>query len=255
MTLRLDGKVIIITGAGGGIGSVTAQRLAAEGARVVLADVDIAAANRALARVTAVGGEARTAEVDVADSDSAKGLMDFAVAEFGQLDGLHNNAAQMAPDFLKLDGDLIETPHWVWQRTLDVDLTGCFNCIRHALPYLLQRGGSIVNTSSDGAFSADPGFVGYSVAKAGMLAITRHVASRWGKERIRCNAIAPGLIVSEASRARLDDRWFEDTLAKNKSWRLGDPTDVAAMVAMLMSEDGEWINGQTISINGGAMMR
>ena len=252
----LDRKVIIVTGAGGGIGSATAARLASEGASIVLADLHLAAAQEAANAITTAGGTAIATEVDIGDEDAVRAMVDLAVDEFGRLDGLHNNAADLSDDVLGRDGDLLEVPFEVWQRTIDVSLSGAFHCCRHALPHILASGGgAIVNTSSDAAFHAEPRFASYSVAKAGLLALTRHIAVRWGKERIRCNAITPGLVLTKGAQELVGADWIEHQLSINHSWRLGEPEDIAAVVALLMSDDGAWINGQTYSVNGGAVMR
>jgi NAD(P)-dependent dehydrogenase (short-subunit alcohol dehydrogenase family) len=124
------------------------------------------------------------------------------------------------------------------------------------LPVLLERGGgSLVYTSSAAAFIGEPERPAYAVAKAGINAIVRHVASKWGKQGIRANAIAPGLVLTDKIQQALDPKFRDMALRGSKSPRLGRPEDIAAMVAFLMSDDGEWINGQVLSVDGGATMR
>lgn len=250
----LEGKVIVVTGGGGGLGSATAERLCREGAHVVVADIDLAAAAAAADRVRAEGGVARAFQVDTTSEAAMAELMGFAVTEFGSLFGLHNNAADLSAENFGRDTDALDVPLEVWQRTLDVTLTGYLYGVRHALPHMLRGGGgSIVNTSSDAAFTAEVWGVAYGVAKAGLLALSRHVANRWGKDGIRCNVISPGMIPTPNSRkaaamAGIDlDAGLADCLLP----RLGEPRDIAGVVTMLMSEDGAFVNGQTLSVNGG----
>jgi len=121
---------------------------------------------------------------------------------------------------------------------------------------LLKRGGgAIVYTSSGAAYVGEPERVSYAVSKSGINALMRHVASRWGKDGIRSNAIAPGLVLTDGSRASMDAEAQERMLALGRSTRLGTPDDIASMVALLFSDDGEWVNGQVISVDGGITMR
>ena len=252
----LDGKVIVVTGAAGGIGAATSARLAAEGATVVLTDVDTDVARAAAKEIVAGGGRAEALRLDIGDAAMVAEVIDGVADRHGRLDGLHNNAADLSEANLGRDGDLLEVPMEVWQRTLDVSLTGTMMCCRAAVPHLLAAGGgSIVNTSSDAAYLGEPRFAAYSVAKLGMLALTRHIASRWGKDGVRCNAITPGLVLTDAAAVLVGQDWADHQLAITRSTRLGRPADIAAMVALLMSEDGEWINGQTYAVNGGTTIR
>jgi NAD(P)-dependent dehydrogenase (short-subunit alcohol dehydrogenase family) len=252
----LDGKVIVVTGGGGGLGGATARRLCDEGAHVVVADIDMSAASAVVSDITDVGGVARACEVDTSSEASMRELIEYAVGEFGSLYGLHNNAADLSAENFGRDTDALDVPIEVWQRTIDVTLSGYLYGIKYSLPHMLVGGsGSIVNTSSDVAFTGEAWGVSYGVAKAGLLALSRHVATRWGKDGIRCNVISPGMIPTPNSRkaaamAGIDlDAGLADCLLP----RLGQPRDIAATIAMLMSEDGEFVNGQTLSVNGGGV--
>jgi NAD(P)-dependent dehydrogenase (short-subunit alcohol dehydrogenase family) len=252
----LDDKIIIVTGAGGGIGAATSARLAAEGAMVIVTDLSLAAAESAAHDIVGAGGRAQARALDISDAQMVATVIDAVAAEHGRIDGLHNNAADLSAATLGRDADLLEVPPEVWQRTMDVSLTGTMLCCRHVVAHMLAAGGgSIVNTSSDAAFLGEPRLVSYSVAKAGMLALTRHIASRWGKQRIRANSITPGLVLTDAASAAMGQDWIEHQLSITRSDRLGKPEDIAAMVALLMSDDGEWINGQTYAVNGGTVLR
>jgi NAD(P)-dependent dehydrogenase (short-subunit alcohol dehydrogenase family) len=141
----------------------------------------------------------------------------------------------------------------VWHRRLNVGLLGFVFAARHAVPHILERGGGgIVGTTSDAAYVGEPVRVAYAAAKAGMGAVVRHIASRWGAEGIRANAVSPGLVPSAAMMA---DARFAKMLQHPRSNRFGKPDDIAAMVTFLLSDDGAWVNGQCICVDGGTLMR
>jgi NAD(P)-dependent dehydrogenase (short-subunit alcohol dehydrogenase family) len=155
------------------------------------------------------------------------------------------------------DGDLLATDLAVWRRTLEVNLIGYALTSRAVLPLLLEQGGgAIVNTSSASAHAGDHIRAAYQTSKAGINALTRHIAARWGKEGIRSNCVSPGVVLTEsAQKMALSPEALEFTRMTIPSTRLGKPEDLAGIVAFLLSDDAEWINGQIWSINGGAMLR
>ena len=264
----LRDKVVVVAAGGtadpagrarASIGGATARRLAQEGARVVVGDVAEDAAHRTVDLIVADGGTAVAQHYDATDEASIHALMARAVTEFGGIDGLHANAMDMSPGTLGADGehDLLTLPLDVWNRTLAVGLTGLFLTTRHALPHLIERGkGSIVVTTSVVVYAGEPVRVAYGTAKTGMTAIVRHIASRWGSEGIRANAVAPGNVVpGDASLATLPEDVRERALRRYRSTRLGEPNDIASMVAFLLSDEGAWINGQILSVDGGVTLR
>jgi NAD(P)-dependent dehydrogenase (short-subunit alcohol dehydrogenase family) len=253
MTRRgLDRKVAVVAGAGG-IGGATALRLAQDGCRVVLGDQAIEAAERVVREIAAGGGEAIAATYDQADEASVAALIQAAVGAYGQLDFLHANAydAQLLAD----DSDAMSIDLGVFDATLDVNLRGYLLLTRSALPHLLRSRGAIVYTSSGAAYAGEPIRMAYAVSKAGINALMRHVATRWGKEGVRANSICPGLVLVESVKARRSPEALDAMLTAHRSWRLGKPEDIAGMVATLFSADGEWITGQAISVDGGISMR
>lgn len=250
---RLPGAVVVIAGGAGAIGTATAQRLAAEGASVVVGDINRDEAHDVADAIRAAGGQAIAAYVDIADDRSVFELVELGVKTFGKLDGMHANAADLSNQDRDTNALDIDLDHW--DHILRVDLRGYLSCTRHALPHLIKGGGgAIVYTSSVAAFYGEPVRVAYAVAKAGVNALTRHVASAWGKQGIRANAIAPGLVLSGPVMS-LPESFREEMLALNRSTRLGDPADIAAMVNYLMSDDGAWIQGQVLNVDGGSLMR
>jgi NAD(P)-dependent dehydrogenase (short-subunit alcohol dehydrogenase family) len=251
----LAGKVAVIAGGATGIGAATAGRLAAEGVLVVVGDVSGDGAEATAQAIRAGGGSAAAVAFDLADTDSVRALIDSAVAEFGGLDLLFNVGSDMS--LLRGDTDVVDIDFEVWDRTMTVTLRGYVASMKYAIPAMLARGGgAIVNMSSAAAFIGEPTRPAYATAKAGIGALTRHVASRWGKDGIRCNAVAPGFTGTDVMRSIA--QWPEleaAALRGTRSTRVGHPDDIAAMVAFLMSDEGAWVNGQVINIDGGAVLR
>ncbi|MGE4404322.1 SDR family NAD(P)-dependent oxidoreductase [Pseudomonas sp.] len=251
----LKDKVIIIAGGALGIGAATARRLARDGAKVVIGDLNEKGAAATAASICDAGGVASSIGFDMTDEQSIKAMFDHAIERYGKLDGLHNNAA----DFKVMEGDsnILDITLEAWERTFKVDLTGFFLTMRHAIPLMLkQGGGSIVNTSSAAAFVAMPNLPAYSAAKAGVVSLTRHVAVLYGRQGIRCNNVGPGAVRTEsadaAAEATGDPGWWDrvrDTISHSN--RNGRPEDLGSMVALLMSDEGSWINGQSIKVDGG----
>ena len=253
MTGKLSGRVALVVG-GGGIGGATARRLAADGAAVVIGDVNAGNAATIAAQITALGGNAAGLGCDISDESAVAALVSAAVTRYGGLDLMHANAADLQVIFW--DSNAVDVDMDVFERTIAVNLRGYLYCTRHAVPQMLRRGaGAIVYTSSGASFIGDPERPCYAMAKAGVNALMRHVASRWGKQGIRANVVAPGLVLTENNLKTMPEEVKAASLARIRSTRLGVPDDVAAMVALLLSDDGAWINGQVISVDGGATMR
>ena len=256
MGLRgLSGKVVIVAGGATGIGAATASRLGAEGCLVVVGDVASEAAERTAARIVADGGTASAVAFDLADPDSVANLVSTAATIHGGVDALFTVGADMAA--IRGDTDVVDIDLDLWDRVMTVNLRGYVAAMKHAIPQLLSRGGgAIVNMSSAAAFQGEPARPAYATAKAGIGALTRHVAARWGKDGIRCNAVAPGFTATEAIRSA--PQWPDleaSALKRIRGPRVGETEDVAALVAFLLSEEGGWINGQVINVDGGTVLR
>ena len=153
------------------------------------------------------------------------------------------------------DVDALNISLEMWNRTLNVDLTGYLICTKEALPDMIKKQkGSIVYTVSGAIYHPEDVRVAYSVAKAGVTSLMRHVAHKWGKQGIRANAIAPGLILTPATRMHLTQEMRDQVLTTTRSTRLGEPKDIAAFVAMLFSDDGEWVTGKIYVVDGGQII-
>jgi NAD(P)-dependent dehydrogenase (short-subunit alcohol dehydrogenase family) len=256
MGLRgLAERVAVVVGGATGIGAATAARLGEEGCRVVIGDVAADTAQQTAARIVAAGGTAAHVGFDLADPASVANLIDTAATTYDGVDLLFNVGADMST--IRADTDVVDIDFGVWDRVMAVNLRGYVAAMKYAIPRMLSRGGgAIVNMSSAAAFQGEPARPAYATAKAGIGAITRHVASRWGKEGIRCNAVAPGFTATEAIRSA--PQWPElqaAALKRIRGTRVGDPDDIAALVAFLLSEEGAWINGQVVNIDGGTVLR
>jgi NAD(P)-dependent dehydrogenase (short-subunit alcohol dehydrogenase family) len=247
--------VVVVAGGAGGIGTVTCLRLASEGAAVVVGDLNAEGASAVADSIAAEGGRALAVPMDITEESSVADLFKSATDHFGGIDGVHANAADLSPATIGGDTDAVSMQVDLFDHILAVNLRGHFLCTRLAVPALLERGGgSLVYTASAAAFLGEPARPAYAIAKAGICALVRHVATRWGRERVRANAIAPGLVVTPMIAAAGAEAVLARSLRHTRSWRLGEPSDISAMVAHLMSGEGEWINGQVISVDGGTVL-
>jgi 3-oxoacyl-[acyl-carrier protein] reductase len=243
-------KVALVTAAAGaGIGAAVSKRLAADGYDVVITD---AHERRAKELADQLGSEhGRTflsIPLDVTDAAAVEQAMNTVVAERGRLDVLVNNAG-----WSKIE-PVAEMSLETWQRCLDVDLTGTFLCLRHALPHMIKAGGgAVVNISSIAAYETSTEHGGaYSAAKAGVLALTRVAAAENGRHGIRVNAVTPGLIYNDFLRKIYPDEFF-DGYAESRSLvgRVGQPEDVASLVAFLVSDQAGYVTGEVYGVSGG----
>lgn len=248
---RLDGKTAIVTGAGSGIGRATARALSREGASVIVADIQGAAADAVVAEIRAAGGEALASATDVSDETAVRAMVQAAVDAFGRLDILHNNASDLA--LLQRDHELLELDLALWNRTLAVSLGGPMLGCKHAIPHMLAAGGgSIINTSSINGRRGDVTRMAYGSAKGGLNTLTQYVAAAYGSRGVRCNAICPGVIRTRPGMSG-DDPGLKPMLDSTTLGRLGEPEDVAALVVFLASPESSFITGQIIDVDGGLL--
>jgi NAD(P)-dependent dehydrogenase (short-subunit alcohol dehydrogenase family) len=253
--VRLAGKVAIVTGAGAGIGRASARRFAAEGARVLLAEV--APTGRDVEReIRDAGGEAFFCQTDIRDEGSVQGAVRAIVSRWGRLDVLFNCAGGSRPD----DGPLTDASDEVWEQAIGVDLRGTARCCRHAIPAMLEAGGgSIVNTSSVVALRGAHGLHAYASAKGAVLSLTRAIAGQWGPRGIRANAICPGMVMTERIRKRMGPAERLRSAAppdgimdlRRHPFSVGEPEDIAAVALFLASDESRMVQGAVVCADGG----
>jgi NAD(P)-dependent dehydrogenase (short-subunit alcohol dehydrogenase family) len=250
---RFTDRVAIVTGGGSGIGRATARLLASEGASVTVADIAADPARAVVAEIEAAGGTARAQVLDVADAAAVERMVADTVAAYGGLDVLHNNAAAL--DQNRFDQDVATMDLATWDRVLAVNLTGPMLGCRYAIPAMLERGGgSIVNTASAAAFYGSHSLAAYGTSKAGVVALTRYVATAYGERGIRCNADAPGVVVDEQTQEALGGPMGERLRRYSTSHltgRLGYPEEIALAVAFLASDDAAFVTGEILRVDGG----
>ncbi len=247
----LEGRVAIVTGAARGIGYAIAHRFAAEGADVVLADIRAEPAAVSAATIAEeTGRRAMAIECDVADREAVNALVERTVEEMGSLEIMMANAG-VCPfvEFLELDNE-------TWQRTIDVILTGSFNCGQAAALTMIEQGhgGSIIFTTSLATISAESAQVDYAAAKSGVRMLMASMSTGLGKHGIRVNAIAPGVIYTEMGAFHWDVPEHREAFAEaNPIGRLGQPADIAGAAVYLASDEAEYVTGTSIRVDGGRL--
>ena len=247
---RLDGKVALITGAGNGMGQVASVLFASEGARIVVADFSEAGGAETVAAVEAVGGEAAFVKVDVANSDQVSAMVDFAMARFGALNVLYNNAGIFPAD----DGGVTETPEPTWDRVMEVNLKGVWLGCKYGIPAMLASGGgSIVNVASFVALmGAATAQIAYTASKGGVLAMTREIAVEYGRQNIRANSLCPGPVSTPMLEELMSDPARKARrLVHIPMGRLGQAEELAKAALFLASDDSSFMTGAQLVVDGG----
>jgi NAD(P)-dependent dehydrogenase (short-subunit alcohol dehydrogenase family) len=249
----VEGKVAIVTGAGSGIGRATAARLAAEGAAVVVADLNADSAKETVAQIEAAGGRALAQWADVASEDAVRDMVQAAVDTYGALHCLHNNAADTV--IIQRDLDIVGMEVEVWDQTLAVNLRGPMLGMKHAIPHMIRAGGgSIVSMSSLAGQMGDLSRVAYGASKAGIDSLTRYAATLYGKQGIRCNAVAPGIVMTPSVEANVTPEELALFRRNHVTPGIGQPPDIASVVVFLLSDESRYITGEVINVDGGLLM-
>jgi NAD(P)-dependent dehydrogenase (short-subunit alcohol dehydrogenase family) len=241
----LQNKVVVVTGAAGGIGRSIAQRFAGQGAKVVVNDVNVDAAEEVVAAIVDAGGTAMAAVADVSNGESVAAMFDAIMADYGAVDVLVNNAGLVSPMLHFFEAD----EAW-WRKIIDVNLTGHFLCSHKAARIMAKAGGGcIINMSSGGATRAHRAFTAYDASKGGIEALTRAMALDLGPYNIRVNALMPGSI--DTSGLSLDDRKLRGENVP--LGRIGEPIDMTGAALFLASDDAGYITGDVIKVDGGML--
>jgi len=244
---RLDGKVAVITGAGGGMGREAALLFCEEGAQVCVADVDADAAEKTAAEA----GDAFAIRVDVADSDSVREMYEQTAARFGGIDILYNNAGISPPD----DDSILVTEPDAWQRVQDVNTKGVYLCCKHGIPHLLERGGgSIINVASFVALvGAATSQISYTASKGAVLSLSRELAVQFARQGIRVNALCPGPVETPLLLRIFGDdpAAYERRRAHLPMGRLAKPREIVNAALFLASDESSYVNGATFLVDGG----
>ncbi len=249
--MRLADKVCVITGAGSGMGRVAAGLFAAEGARVVVADYDEPAALDTVAAVTAAGGQATAVRADVSKEADAKAMIDHALATWGRVDVLYNNAGIMP----EADHSVIDTDVDTWDQVMAINVRGVFLGCKYAVPRMVAQGsGSVINIASFVALlGCSVPQDAYTASKGALLSLTRSMAVQFGPHGVRTNAICPGPVETPLLMDWLlkDEAAKQLRLARNPSGRFGKPEEIVNMAIYLASDESRWTNGASLVVDGG----
>ncbi|HVN96535.1 MAG TPA: 3-oxoacyl-[acyl-carrier-protein] reductase [Syntrophorhabdaceae bacterium] len=237
--------VTIITGGAQGIGRTIAQFLAEKGSHIAI--FDVIEASEIVTEIRAMGKKCEFYHVDVADAAMVKGAIDQTAKDFGKIDNLVNNAG------ITRDNLLLRMKEEDWDKVLDINLKGVFQCTKGVVRYMLKTGGAIVNISSVVGIMGNAGQANYAASKAGIIGFTKSVAKEYAERNIRVNAVAPGFIRTKMTDA-LDEKTREEMFNAIPLKRLGEAKDVAYVVYFLLSAYGNYITGEVISVNGGLHM-
>jgi NAD(P)-dependent dehydrogenase (short-subunit alcohol dehydrogenase family) len=252
---RLDGKVAIVTGGGMGIGAATAQVMAGYGAKVVVADRNVPAAQATVDAILAAGGQALACACDVGDEQQVIAMVETCVAYFGRLDCAVNNAA-IAPDLLPI----AEADMAVWDRVIAIDLRSVMLCMKHEFRQMLAQGqgGSVVNIASVSSVRPQPGNSAYVAAKHGVIGLTKTGSVEVAPKGIRVNAVMPGAIDTPMLRQALDDTGYTEAdfaPALSLFGRFGRPEEVAEASAWLCSDAASYVTGHALGVEAGYLSR
>ncbi|MCA0148166.1 glucose 1-dehydrogenase [Rossellomorea vietnamensis] len=248
--MRLSGMVSIITGGGGGIGRATALRFSEEGASVVVADLDESRGEETVRLIREKNGQAMYVRTNVRDSESMQELVHKTVEHFGSLDILVNNAGIGQSEVRSID--LEETE---WDDVVDTNLKSIFLGMKYSVPELMKKGGVIVNVSRLLGLKGRKYVSAYNAAKGGVVLLTQNAALEYGKDGIRVNAIAPGVIDTNIIEGwKQDERKWSVISQSNALRRIGNPDEVASAILFLASDEASFITGSTLSVDGGGLI-
>ncbi len=249
----LKDKIAIVTGGGGTIGSASAILLAERGAKVMVADRHAANVDVTVGEIQSKGGWAQPLIFDLCVEAQIRAAMDKVAGQFGRIDILYNCAANISTETLTRDKDVETMDLEIWEKAFRINLTGTMLCCKYALPHMPRHAGaSIINTASNMGMQGYAEMTAYSCTKAAIIHLTRDIATSHGRLGIRCNAISPGLILTPFQRAEVPQAIQDIVESGTLLPSLGQPNDIACVVAFLASDEARHITGQNIVVDGGA---
>jgi len=246
--MRLENKVVIITGAGSGIGRDSALLFAKEGAKVVVADVNEKGGEETATQIRKNGGESFFVKLDVTNREQSKNMVKSTIEKYERIDVLINNAG------INQDALVYKMTEEQWDRVIDINLKGVFNCTQAVVEQMISQGtGVIINTSSIVGLNGNVGQVNYAATKAGLIGMTKTLAKELGRKGIRVNAVAPGFIQTPMT-SNVPAKILEMMKEKTPLKRLGEPKDVANAYLYLASDEANFVNGAVLCVDGGLVI-
>jgi NAD(P)-dependent dehydrogenase (short-subunit alcohol dehydrogenase family) len=248
--MKLENRVVVVTGSGSGIGRSCASEFAKEGAKVVVADINLAGAEETVKHIRDLGGTCLPFQTDVSDPDSVIRLVDFTIKTYYKIDILVNNAA------VQINKTVADITFEEWNRQISVNVGGIFLCSKYFLPYLRQTRGNIVNMSSVNGFFVEPMCAGYCTTKAAIIGLTKAMAIDHGHEGIRINCICPGYIDAGLAEGYFQSQPDPDMARQEAGklhalWRIGKPEEVGRVAVFLASDDASFMTGASVVVDGG----
>ena len=248
--MELSGKVAIVTGGAGNLGAACAREIGRQGAKVIVSDLPNTNVESVVSEIRDGVGEAIAHEGNISSEADVVAMAECALKHFGSVDVLVNVAAAMRNVDQDRDLETMTTDNW--DHVMAVNLRGAMLCCKHVVPSMLSRGaGAIINFGSTAGLRGDQGLIAYSTTKAGLLGFTRAVATTYGKQGIRCNAVCPGSAWAESTKAKMGAERLDLMERTRITPRLGIPDDIAHMVVFLASDKAAYITGQTFVVDGG----
>ena len=247
--MRLKDKVTIITGAGQGIGAAFARRMAAEGAKIVIADINEKGAQAVASSLASKGYDAMAVKTDVSDEESTRAMARAVLEKYGRIDVLINNAAIFSTIKTKPVEDITVEE---WDRLMEVNLRGVFLCSKAVIPPMKsQKKGKIINISSATVFMGKPFYIHYVTSKAGVIGFTRALARELGEFNVNVNCITPGYTKTEIPRGTTSAEQLTAIINHQCIKRIGDPQDLVGAMIFLASDESDFMSGQTVNVDGG----
>ena len=249
---KLEGRVAIITGAGGGLGAEAARVLALHGAHVAIVDINGAAAHKVAAEIIEAGGQALAVQTDISLEAEVKAMVEAVVARFGRVDVLHNNAAILSVEQRQRDRDVINMDVEAWDRAMAVNLRGAMLCSKYAIREMLKNNkGSVIFVTSGLGVQGDMSLSAYAASKAALIMLSKSVAAQYGKQGIRSNALQIGLAPAENAHDSMPAPLIQIIRDNHLTPDVGTPRQIADVVAFLASDESSFVNGSTLVADGG----